>query len=59
MTKDSKLLLQAYLRDQHLELTPDATFVRWMRDNPKNPRNWPVIRKAYDIVLICLLDLFV
>lgn len=51
--------LQEHLRDHYLELTPDGKFVRWLRENPKHPRNWPSLRKTYDIGLICLLDLFV
>lgn len=49
--------MQEHLRDHHLELTPDTKFVRWLRDNPKHPRNWPMNRKVYDTALICLLDL--
>lgn len=46
------------LHDHYLELTPDGKYVRWLRDHPRHPRNWSSLRKTYDIVLICLLDLF-
>lgn len=49
--------MQEHLRDHYLELTPDTKFVRWLRENPKHPRNWPMGRKVYDIGLVCLLDL--
>jgi hypothetical protein len=49
--------MQEHLRDHYLELTPDTKFVRWLRDNPKHPRNWPTNRKIYDTALVCLLDL--
>ncbi|KAI3291509.1 hypothetical protein DTO002I6_5762 [Penicillium roqueforti] len=47
------------LHDHYLELTPDGKYVRWLRDHPRHPRNWSSLRKTYDIVLICLLDLFI
>lgn len=50
--------MQEHLRDHYLELTPDGKFVRWLRENPKHPRNWPISRKVYDTGLVCLLDLF-
>jgi len=49
--------MQERLRDHYLELTPDTKFVRWLRENPKHPRNWTMNRKIYDIGLVCLLDL--
>ncbi|KAJ5132529.1 hypothetical protein N7448_006687 [Penicillium atrosanguineum] len=51
--------MQEHLRDHYLELTPDTKFVRWLRDNPRHPRNWPTNRKIYDTALICLLDLVI
>lgn len=53
--KASPLVL---LHEHSLELTPDGKYVRWLRDHPKHPRNWPGARKTYDMVLVCLLDLF-
>ena len=55
----AKSYLQKQLQRHCLELTDDGNFVRWMRSNPKYPRNWPKTRKTYDTSLICLLDLFV
>ncbi|CAG8412288.1 unnamed protein product [Penicillium salamii] len=54
--KGSPLVL---LHQHSLELTPDGKYVRWLRDHPKHPRNWSTPRKAYDLTLICLLDLFI
>lgn len=54
--KSSPLVL---LQEHSLELTPDGRYVRWLRDHPKHPRNWSFPRKAYDLILICVLDLFV
>ncbi|KAJ5155876.1 hypothetical protein N7492_008679 [Penicillium capsulatum] len=59
ITEDSKLLLQTQLRAHNLELTPDARFVRWTRDHPSQPRNWPIIRRIYDITLVSFVDLLV
>lgn len=57
-TEELEFSLHNYLQGHHLELTCDGKFVRWMRGNPKHPRNWPRLRKTYDTVVICLLDLF-
>jgi hypothetical protein len=57
-TEDPKASAIELLRDHFLELTPDGKYVRWLRDHPRHPRNWSGLRKSYDIVLICLLDLF-
>ncbi|KAJ5333636.1 Major facilitator superfamily domain general substrate transporter [Penicillium brevicompactum] len=54
--KSSALVL---LQEHSLELTPDGKYVRWLRDHPKHPRNWSTPRKTYDIIVICLLDLFI
>ncbi|KAJ5918752.1 hypothetical protein N7454_009896 [Penicillium verhagenii] len=56
---EPKFSLRKQLREHHLELTSDGRFVRWMRDNPKNPRNWSIFRKTYDAGLVCILDLFI
>lgn len=53
--KASPLVL---LHEHSLELTPDGKYVRWLRDHPKHPRNWSGARKTYDLILLCLLDLF-
>ncbi|KAI2792833.1 hypothetical protein POX_b02876 [Penicillium oxalicum] len=58
-TEELEFSLHNYLQGHHLELTCDGKFVRWMRGNPKHPRNWPRLRKTYDTVVICLLDLFI
>lgn len=33
-------------------------YVKWRDDALMHPRNWPVPRKAFDISLVLLLDLF-
>ncbi|KAJ5609228.1 hypothetical protein N7528_009795 [Penicillium herquei] len=58
-TDESKISLEKELRERHLELTPDGSAIRWRRDNPKYPRNWPPLRKFYDTGVICMLDLFI
>lgn len=59
ITDEPKFSLRKQLREERLELTLDGCFVRWMRDNPKCPRNWSTARKIYDAGLVCTLDLFV
>ncbi|KAJ6011075.1 hypothetical protein N7451_002487 [Penicillium sp. IBT 35674x] len=59
ITDEPKLSLRKQLREEGLELTFDGCFVRWMRGNPKCPRNWSTLRKIYDVGLVCILDLFV
>lgn len=56
--EETKFSLHEHLRKHYFELTPDGSFVRWLRENPKHPRNWSVLRKTYDTGLICALDLF-
>ncbi|KAJ5749211.1 uncharacterized protein N7511_010907 [Penicillium nucicola] len=56
---EPKPSIQGFLYQHSLELTPDGKYVRWMRDHPRHPRNWSGFRKAYDIILVCLLDLFI
>ncbi|PYH87803.1 MFS general substrate transporter [Aspergillus ellipticus CBS 707.79] len=50
--------LAALAADHGLELTPDGCHLRWARTNRKHPRNWHPFRKAYDIVVISLLEFF-
>ncbi|KAB8231267.1 MFS multidrug transporter [Aspergillus alliaceus] len=52
-------LLDQYLRQHGLQLTPDGCFVRWLPTNPMHPRNWSFTRKTYDLTIINLVDLFV
>lgn len=33
-------------------------YVKWREDAPMHPRNWSAPRKAFDISLVLLLDLF-
>ncbi|KAJ5514149.1 Major facilitator superfamily domain general substrate transporter [Penicillium fimorum] len=58
-TDEPKVSALELLHEHYLELTPDGKYVRWMRNHPRHPRNWSGLRKTYDIVLICLLDLFI
>ncbi|KAL4802817.1 major facilitator superfamily domain-containing protein [Aspergillus unguis] len=51
-------VLRAALEELHLELTPDRQYVRWASTNPNHPRNWPTIRKVYDIGLIIFLEFY-
>lgn len=51
-------LLQTALTEQELELTPDGKYVRWANTNPRHPRNWHPLRKAYDIGVIILLEFY-
>ena len=57
-TGEPKASVIELLHDHYLELTPDGNYVRWLRHHPRHPRNWSSLRKTYDTVLICLLDLF-
>ncbi|KAL4748847.1 hypothetical protein BDW72DRAFT_205268 [Aspergillus terricola var. indicus] len=50
--------LQISLKELGLEFTPDGQYVRWTNTNPKHPRNWPTIRKAYNIGLIIFLEFY-
>lgn len=36
----------------------NSGYVVWRKDNPAHPRNWTGTRKAFDIGLIILFDLF-
>ncbi|KAL2801872.1 major facilitator superfamily domain-containing protein [Aspergillus granulosus] len=51
-------VLQIALEEHGLEFTPDGLYIRWARTNPKHPRNWGKLRKAYDIGLIILLEFY-
>lgn len=50
--------LHVALAEQELELTPDGRYVRWASTNPRHPRNWHPLRKAYDIGVIILLEFY-
>jgi signal recognition particle subunit SEC65 len=50
--------LQTALKELGLEFTPDGQYVRWANTNPKHPRNWPTIQKAYNIGLIIFLEFY-
>lgn len=50
--------LDLALRESHLELDPKTGYIRWASTNPKHPRNWSLARKAWDIGLITLLELY-
>ncbi|KAL2815642.1 major facilitator superfamily domain-containing protein [Aspergillus cavernicola] len=51
-------VLRLALEEQGLEFTPDGEYVRWASTNPRHPRNWHPLRKAYDIGLIILLEFY-
>ncbi|KAI9368611.1 major facilitator superfamily domain-containing protein [Aspergillus egyptiacus] len=51
-------VLQLALEEQGLEFTPDGQYVRWASTNPRHPRNWTQLRKAYDIGLIIFLEFY-
>lgn len=40
-----------------LKLTPDG-FVHWKPGNKRHPRNWSKLRKAHDVSVILLLEMF-
>lgn len=50
--------LDLALRESHLELDAKTGYIRWASTNPKHPRNWSLARKAWDIGLITLLELY-
>jgi hypothetical protein len=50
-------LLQQQLDLQGLKLTPDG-FVHWKPGNRRHPRNWSKLRKAHDVTVILLLEMF-
>jgi len=53
--------LSADTREQLLHLGLEIGkngYVIWRRDNPAHPRNWTGTRKAFDIGLIVIFDLF-
>ncbi|KAJ5130459.1 uncharacterized protein N7515_006498 [Penicillium bovifimosum] len=59
ISTEPKASILELLHEHYLELTPDGRYVRWLRDHPRHPRNWSGLRKGYDIILICLLDLII
>lgn len=50
--------LHLALKEMELELTPDGRYIRWANTNPRHPRNWRPLRKAYDIGIIILLEFY-
>jgi hypothetical protein len=50
-------LFQQQLDLQGLKLTPDG-FVHWKPGNKRHPRNWSKLRKAHDVSVILLLEMF-
>jgi hypothetical protein len=50
-------LFQQQLNLQGLKLTPDG-FVHWKPGNKRHPRNWSKLRKAHDVSVILLLEMF-
>ncbi|KAL4959355.1 major facilitator superfamily domain-containing protein [Aspergillus stella-maris] len=56
--KEEDIVLQVALKELELELTPDGQYVRWANTNRNHPRNWPTIRKMYDIGLIIFLEFY-
>lgn len=58
LVKSEQPCAEAVLSGHELEFTPDGQLVRWRRDNKRHPRNWPLLRRVYDISIIFFLDLF-
>ncbi|PKY02548.1 MFS general substrate transporter [Aspergillus campestris IBT 28561] len=55
----NQVALQYALEDQGLERTGDEkNLVRWATTNPKHPKNWSPLRKAYDVTIIILLEFY-
>jgi hypothetical protein len=53
-----KDILDSHLRQFGLQVAADGVHLRWARGNPRHPRNWSILRKAYDTSLIIFLELF-
>lgn len=49
--------LDWYLEKHGLEMG-DTNHVRWVKTNPRHPRNWSSWRKTYDFGLLIFLDFF-
>ncbi|KAF2718168.1 putative MFS multidrug transporter [Polychaeton citri CBS 116435] len=47
--------LHEYLREQSLAMDREG-FIRWCNDNPRHPRNWTYQAKAYNTIVILLLE---
>ncbi len=51
----------ATFKEHFLQLrlaTESKDYIVWPKDNTTHPRNWTLRRKAFDIGLVSLLDLF-
>lgn len=53
-----KGILEPHLRQYGLEFAADGFHIRWAKGNQRHPRNWSIVRKAYDTSLIIFLELF-
>ncbi|KAF5856690.1 hypothetical protein ETB97_007009 [Aspergillus alliaceus] len=53
-----KGILESHLRQYGLQVAADGFHIRWAKGNQRHPRNWSIIRKAYDTSLIIFLELF-
>ncbi|KAE8152372.1 MFS general substrate transporter [Aspergillus avenaceus] len=54
-----RVSLDYALEAQGLELkSNEKDIVRWSATNPRHPRNWSPLRKAYDITIIILLEFY-
>ena len=53
-----KGILEPQLRQYGLEFATDGFHIRWAKGNQRHPRNWSIVRKAYDTSLIIFLELF-
>ncbi|KAK6832515.1 Major Facilitator Superfamily protein [Aspergillus parasiticus SU-1] len=53
-----KGILEPHLRQYGLEFATDGFHIRWAKGNQRHPRNWSIVRKAYDTSLIIFLELF-
>ena len=57
--ESSDISLHNLLVAHGLGLAPDGSYVRWLKENPRHPRNWSKPRKFYDLIVIHLCDFFV
>ena len=42
--------------DQNNLILNEEGFIRWENSNPKHPRNWSLPKKAYNTLIILLLE---
>lgn len=56
--RETPIPIAQALKDMELEFTDDGQYVRWSNTNPRHPRNWHPLRKAYDIGIIILLEFY-